>query len=69
MPAASKHNLRWSRRRNRELLRGATVKIELSRSAVLVPFECLSRFSDTDEPGIVEPGEQRVLWSVCYALE
>ena len=47
----------------------STVKLELSQSAAIVLFEYLSRFSDTDDPSIVDPSEQHVLWSVCCALE
>ena len=47
----------------------ATVNLELTSSQALVLFEYLSRFSDTDDPSIVDQSEQRVLWSLCCALE
>jgi hypothetical protein len=43
--------------------------MQLSRAEALVPFDFLSRYSDSDRLEIVDQAEQRVLWNMCCALE
>jgi len=52
-----------------KLTNGPSVSITLSRDEALVLFECVSRFSQTDELGIEDPAEKQALWSVCNELE
>ncbi|MEP6903692.1 MAG: hypothetical protein ABJA66_18360 [Actinomycetota bacterium] len=45
------------------------VKIELTKSEVLVLFESVSRFSDDEKLEIKNPAEEQVLWNICCDLE
>ncbi len=45
------------------------VTIALSRHEAVVLFELLSRFSDREELRIDDQAEERVLWTMCCALE
>ncbi len=45
------------------------VTIALSRHEAVVLFEFLSRFSDRVELRIDDRAEERVLWTMCCALE
>lgn len=50
-------------------MKSTAVGLELSADEALVPFEFLSRFSDTDELRTVDQAEQRVPWNLCCKLE
>jgi len=45
------------------------VEIRLTPDEALVLFECLSRYSDTDELRVEDQSEQRALWNLCCLLE
>ena len=45
------------------------VAITMSSDEMLVLFELLSRYAETDELRIRDPAEQRVLWNLQCVLE
>lgn len=47
----------------------ATTTLHLTGDEALVLFDFLSRFSDTDELTLEDQAEERVLWTLCCALE